>query len=64
MVGVHYLKWFPEMKFKLNNGLTIYESQFTNVDGSKGVICGPHKQFAAVLKFLTVVQITQWTNNL
>ena len=48
MVGVQYLKWFPEMKFKLPNGLTIYESQFANVDGSRGVVCGPHKSFSAV----------------
>ena len=48
MLGVQFLKYFPNMKFKLSNGLTIYESQFSNVDGSRGVVCGPHKCFAAV----------------
>ena len=48
MLGVQYLKYFPVMKFRLPNGLTIYESQFSSIDGSRGVICGPHKSFAAV----------------
>ena len=48
MLGVQFLKYFPVLKLRLPNGLSIYESQFSNVDGSRGVVCGPHKCFAAV----------------
>ena len=45
MVGVKYLKYFPEQIFSLPTGLTIYNAAFNNYDGSKGVIAGPHASF-------------------
>ena len=45
MVGVKYLKYFPEQIFRLPTGLTIYNAAFNNYDGSKGVIAGPHASF-------------------
>ena len=45
MIGVKYLKYFPEKVYKLPNGLTLYDSFFENFDGSKGVIAGPHSSF-------------------
>ena len=45
MVGVKYLKYFPEQIFRLPTGLTIYNVAFNNYDGSKGVIAGPHASF-------------------
>ena len=48
MIGSLYLKYHPEQILKLPNGLTIYESHFANLDGSRGVVCGPHKSFAAI----------------
>ena len=35
MIGIQYLKYYPKMIFNLPNGLTIYESQFLNSDGSR-----------------------------
>ena len=43
MLGITYLKYFPKPVFELPSGLTIYISEFANVDGSRGVIAGPHR---------------------
>ena len=45
MVGIKYLRYFPEPIFQLPSGLSIYRSQFLNTDGSCGVIGGPHEVF-------------------
>ena len=45
MMGIKYLRYFPEPIFQLPSGLTIYRSQFINTDGSCGVIGGPHEVF-------------------
>ena len=52
MLGVQYLKWFPKEIFSLPNGLKLYESQFANIDGSRGVVCGPHSSFLGVYRGL------------
>ena len=48
MIGIKYLKYFPERVFQLPNGLTIYKSMFRNSDGSRGVIGGPHRIFTEI----------------
>ena len=48
MIGVKYLKYFPEQIFQLPSGLTIYKSCFRNIDGSDGVIGGPHQVFTNI----------------
>ena len=48
MVGMQYLKYFPKKIFSLPNGLSIYESQFLSLDGSRGLVGGPHKVFTEV----------------
>ena len=58
MVGSLYLKWWPEFRFMLPNGLTIYESKFKNVDGSTGVVGGPHTSFAGVFNRLGQNHVT------
>ena len=45
MIGMQYLKYFPKEIFQLESGLTLYESKFKSHDGSRGIICGPHKSF-------------------
>ena len=50
MIGIKYLKYFPKEIFQLPSGLTIYESAFANVDGSRGVIGGPHPVFTEIEK--------------
>ena len=47
MIGVKYLRYYPEFIFQLPSGLTIYKSRFKNIDGSRGVIGGPHEVFSA-----------------
>ena len=51
MIGVQYLKYYPEKISELPNGLSIYKSQFVNSDGSRGVVAGPHRVF---LKFIRI----------
>ena len=48
MIGIKYLRYFPEQVHQLPSGLTIYRSPFTNSDGSLGVIGGPHEVFSAI----------------
>ena len=50
MIGIKYLKYFPERIFQLPNGLTIYKSIFSNADGSRGVVGGPHHVFKEIEK--------------
>ena len=48
MIGVQYLRYFPFECFRLASGLTIYLSPFFNVDGSRGVVSGPHLKFGLI----------------
>ena len=50
MIGIKYLRYHPEKIFQLPSGLTIYRSIFKNIDGSRGVIGGPHHIFSAIEK--------------
>ena len=45
MIGVKYLRYYPEKVFQLPSGLAIYKSWFKNADGTSGVIGGPHRVF-------------------
>ncbi len=46
MIGVKYLRYFPKEVFMLLSGLTMYCSPFVSVDGSRGVVAGPHEMFS------------------
>ena len=50
MIGSQYLKYFPEKIFALENGFTLYESHFASPDGSRGVVCGPHRFFSDFIR--------------
>ena len=50
MIGAKYLRHFPKIMFALESGLSIYESPFVSSDGSRGVVCGPHKTFNCIPK--------------
>ena len=50
MVGVKYLKYFPECVCRLPTGLTFYKSQFVSPDGSRGGVGGPHQVFKQIEK--------------
>ena len=45
IVGVKYNRYQPEKEFSLPSGLAVYRSPFLNIDGSRGVIGGPHAVF-------------------
>ena len=45
MIGKQYLKYFPKEVIQLETGLTLYKSRFKSVDGSMGVVSGPHPEF-------------------
>ena len=50
MIGIRYLKYYPEKVYTLPNGLSIYKSQFLNSDGSRGLVGGPHRIFTKIHK--------------
>ena len=50
MIGIQYLKYYPEKVYTLPNGLSIYKSQFLNSDGSRGLVGGPHRIFTKIHK--------------
>ena len=45
MIGKQYLKYSPREVAQLESGLTLYKSRFKGLDGSEGVISGPHPEF-------------------
>ena len=45
MIGVKYLRYFPEKVFQLPSGLAINKSWFKNAVGTRGVIGYPHRVF-------------------
>ena len=45
MMDVRYLCYYPEKIFELPTRLTIYESKFKNIDGTRGIVGGPHHVF-------------------
>ena len=48
MIGIKYLRYYPEPIFKLSSGFTIYKSAFKNSDGTRGVIGGTHQVFSKI----------------
>ena len=60
MIGSKYLRYHPEPIFTLPSGLTIYKSPFTNIDGSRGVIGGPHPVITQIDKFQNNKQTCQF----
>ena len=52
MLGSKYLKYHPVFVFQMPNGLRIYKSCFLSVDGTRGVIGGPHRVITEVEKRL------------
>ena len=48
MIGMKHKNKFPKEIFMMPSGLTIMESYFCNPDGSRGVICGPHRIVASI----------------
>ena len=53
MIGTKYRCFFPIEIFRLPSGLSICMSFFKNVDGSRGVICGPHEVIDLIEKTYT-----------
>ena len=50
LIGIKYIKYFPELIHMLPTGLAMYRSAFLNSDGSDGVVAGPHREFTKVEK--------------
>ena len=48
LLGIKYLRYYPEKVFQLLSGLTICWSWFKNADGTRGVIGDPHKIFTEI----------------
>ena len=50
MIGMKYIKYFPVQEFALPSGFAVCRSPFVNIDGSRGVLCGPHSVITSVCK--------------
>ena len=50
MIGIKYNRYNPKEIFRTVSGLSIYESQFKNADGGRGLIGGNHQIFTAIEK--------------
>ena len=48
MLGIKYLRYYPEKLFQLPSGLTIYRLWFKNANGTRGDVGGPHKVFTEI----------------
>ena len=48
LLGIKYAKYFPELIYKLECGLAIFESVFQSPGGTRGVVSGPHSEFSKV----------------
>ena len=48
MLGRKYIKDFPLEVVRLKSGLILYNSMFSSVDGSSGVVLGPHPEFTKI----------------
>ena len=57
MIGIRYWRYYTENIFELPTGLTIYESKFKNLDGTRGIVGGPHHVSTEIEKrFYSLVQ--------
>ena len=45
MLGVQYLRWFPQIVYMADCGLSIYQSPFLAPGGHCGVLAGPHRSW-------------------
>ena len=50
MIVIRYLRYYPEKIFELSTGLSIYESKSINIDGTRGIVGGPHHVFTEIEK--------------
>ncbi len=48
LIGIKYLMYHPELIYRLPTGLSIFDSLFLSVDGTTGVVGGPHPKFTEV----------------
>ena len=56
MIGKAYLKYFPKEIGRLESGLTLYRSMFKGLNGTTGVISGPHPEFSRINRTANFVQ--------
>ena len=59
MIGIKYKKYFTVDVFELPSGFTVCRSPFVSVDGSRGVLCGPHSVITAVYKSFNCSKLQQ-----
>ena len=47
MIGISYLRYFPDLVFSLPSGLSIYRAKFQAPGGNLGILGGPHEAWRA-----------------
>ena len=48
MIGIRYLRFFPQFRFMMDCGLSMYQSCFASPEGKDGVLAGPHRSWRNV----------------
>ena len=48
MIGIKYLRYHPKLVHQMSTGLSLFESQFQDATGRRGVISGPHPIFTNI----------------
>ena len=61
MLGSKYLKYHPKFVFEMPCGLRVYRSCFLSIDGTRGVIGGPHSVITELQKHLEGSYLTLGT---
>ena len=50
MIGIRYMRYYPEKMFELPTGLTIFESKSKDIYGTIGIVGAPHHIFTEIEK--------------
>ena len=45
MLGIRYFRFFPQVRYMMETGLSMYQSLFVSPNGEDGVLAGPHRSW-------------------
>ena len=48
LLGTKFAKYLPKEIFRMDSGLTLFDSAFLSSDGTSGVVGGPHPKFSEI----------------
>ena len=60
MIGIRYLRFFPQFRFMMDCGLSMYQSCFASPEGKDGVLAGPHRSWRHIGETSHLVNRVYW----